>query len=76
MPGLLYTKRSTMVFNYFITKKVTLVFPSLKELWEFFAITELKEFRLESANCSVTGRFSEEEIAMAKEKLKARLCEE
>jgi len=65
-----------MVFNYFLVKKVTLIFPSAEALWEFFAITELKEFRLESANCSVTGRFTEEEIAMAKGKMNAILGEE
>lgn len=65
-----------MVFNYFLVKKVTLIFPSPEELWQFFAVTELKEFRLESANCSVTGRFTEEEIVMAREKLNAKIIEE
>jgi len=63
-----------MVFNYFLVKKVTLIFPSAEALWEFFALSELREFRLESANCSVTGRFTDEEIAMAKEKMKANLA--
>lgn len=56
-------------------KKVTLVFPSSKEMWEFFAITGLQEFRLDSVNCSVTGRFSESEIEIAQTQLNATVQE-
>lgn len=59
------------MLNNFLVKKTTLVFPSSKELWDFFKITEVKEFRLDSAKCSVTGRFNSGEIQIAKEKLQA-----
>ena len=61
------------VLGNFMTKKTTLVFPSPKELWDFFKLSEIKEFRLDSAKCSVTGKFNPEEIGMAKEKLNARV---
>jgi hypothetical protein len=54
-------------------KKVTLVFPSSKEMWDFFSMTGLKEFRLDSAKCSITGRFSESEIELAQSRLNATL---
>lgn len=60
------------MLNSFLIKKTTLVFPSPKELWDFFKITEVREFRLDSAKCSVTGRFNSDEIQLAKEKLQAR----
>lgn len=53
-----------------------MVFPSSKELWDFFKLTEVKEFRLDSAKCSVTGRFQTEEIQLAKEKLQAKIKDE
>jgi len=56
-----------------MVKKTTLVFPSSKELWAFFKITEVKEFRLDSAKCSVTGRFLSEEIQIAQEQLQAKI---
>ena len=62
-------------FNNYLIKKTTLVFPTSKELWEFFKLTEIREFRLDSAQCSVTGRFDHEEIEIAKEKLQARIAE-
>jgi hypothetical protein len=64
------------VLNNYLVKKTTLVFPTSKELWEFFKLTEIREFRLDSAKCSVTGRFLSEEIQLAKEELKARVEEE
>jgi hypothetical protein len=60
------------MLNNFLIKKTTLVFPSSKELWEFFKITEVREFRLDSAKCSVTGRFNSDEIQLAKDQLKAK----
>lgn len=59
------------MLNNFLVKKTTLVFPSSKELWDFFKITEVKEFRLDSAKCSVTGRFNANEIQLAKNMLQA-----
>jgi len=56
-----------------MVKKTTLVFPSAKELWDFFKITDVKEFRLDSAKCSVTGRFLSEEIQIAQEQLHAKI---
>jgi hypothetical protein len=61
------------IINNYLIKKTTLTFPSSKELWDFFKITEVKEFRLDSAKCSVTGRFNSEEIQLAKEQLKAKV---
>lgn len=61
----------TSIINNYLAKKITLVFPSSKEMWEFFSITGLKEFSLDSATCSVTGRFSESEIEIAQAKLNA-----
>lgn len=59
------------ILNNLLVRKITLVFPSSKELWDFFKLTEVREFHLDSAKCSVTGRFDSEEIQMAKEKLGA-----
>lgn len=60
-----------IVFHHFLVKKVTLIFPSSNELWKFFQMTEIKEFRLDSATCSVTGRFPEHEVEIAKKQMKA-----
>jgi hypothetical protein len=60
------------LLNNFLVKKTTLVFPSSKELWDFFKMTEVREFRLDSAKCSVTGRFNSDEIQLAKDQLKAK----
>jgi hypothetical protein len=61
------------ILNNYLVKKTTLTFPSSKELWDFFKMTEVREFRLDSAKCSVTGRFNSEEIQLAKEKLEAKV---
>lgn len=61
------------MLNNYLVKKTTLVFPSSRELWDFFKITEVREFRLDSAKCSVTGRFNSDEIQLAKDKLQAKL---
>ena len=76
--GSTYNKREVMIsiLNNYLVKKTTLVFPSSKELWDFFKLTEVKEFRLDSAKCSVTGRFQTEEIQLAKEKLQAKIKDE
>lgn len=62
------------MLNNYLIKKTTLVFPTAKELWEFFRITDVREFRLDSAKCSVTGRFNSDEIQVAKEQLNAKLA--
>jgi hypothetical protein len=74
-PGLSDPNRSLMflLLNNYLVKKTTLVFPSSKELWEFFRLTDVREFHLDSFKCSVTGRFLAEDIEVAKEKLKARI---
>jgi len=61
--------------NYFL-RRTTLVFPSAGELWDFFNAIETKEFRLDTLTCSVTGRFSPEEIQLAKEKWNAQATSE
>jgi hypothetical protein len=64
------------IVNAYLVKKTTLVFPSASELWDFFKMTDIKEFRLDSARCSVTGRFDSQEIQLAKEQLNARVDNE
>ncbi len=59
------------IVNNYLVERVTLVFPSAKQMWEFFSITGLKEFRLDSATCSITGRFSQPEIEIALTRLNA-----
>lgn len=64
-----------IVFNPFLAKKQTLLFPSSKELWRFFQLTEIKEFRLDSAQCSVTGRFPEHEVEIATTQMNAKIAD-
>jgi hypothetical protein len=64
-----------LVNNYFV-RKTTLVFHSTGNLWDFFNAIETKEFRLDTLTCSVTGRFSTNEIQLAKEKWKAEVKNE
>ena len=61
------------MLNNYLVKKTTLVFPSSREIWDFFKITDVREFRLDSAKCSVTGRFNCDEIRLAKEQLQAKV---
>ena len=63
------------LFTAYLVKKTTLIFPSSWELWEFFKLTDVREFRLDSAKCSVTGKFSADDIALAKERLRAKVRE-
>jgi hypothetical protein len=74
-PGLVYCKSRLMlsILNNYLVKKTTLIFPSPKELWDFFKFSDIKEFRLDSAKCSVTGRFVSEDIQLATEKLRAKV---
>jgi len=52
-------------------KKVVINFPNLGAMWEFFEISEVKEFRLDSSRCSVSGRFHAMEIERAKKEMNA-----
>jgi hypothetical protein len=56
-------------------KKVTLNFPSAGAMWAFFETSELREFRLDSSKCSVTGRFLPLEIEKAQREMNATLEE-
>jgi hypothetical protein len=47
-------------------KKLTILFPSEFAMWRFFETSELREFKLDSAKCTVTGRFLSTEIERAK----------
>jgi hypothetical protein len=63
-----------MVINNFLTgwlKKVTLNFPSETEMWRFFETSDLREFRLDSSNRTVTGRFLPLEIERAQTQMNA-----
>jgi hypothetical protein len=53
------------------TKKVTISFPTVMAMWEFFEISEVKEFRLDSSKCAVTGRFHSGEIEKAQKEMNA-----
>lgn len=66
------------VIDGFLTgrvKKVTLNFPSEYEMWRFFETSDLREFRLDSSKCTVTGRFLPLDIKKAQTKMKAIIKE-
>jgi len=52
-------------------KRVTINFPTANAMWEFFENSELREFRLDSSKCSVTGRFLPLEIERAQKEMNA-----
>ena len=52
-------------------KKVVINFPSLGAMWEFFESSDLREFRLDSSRCSVSGRFHAMEIERARKEMNA-----
>lgn len=54
-------------------KKVTLNFPSEGEMWRFFETSDVREFRLDSSNRTVTGRFLPMEIERALTQMKATI---
>ncbi|MGZ3880423.1 MAG: hypothetical protein ACXVBF_03760, partial [Flavisolibacter sp.] len=56
-------------------KKVTISFPSATVMWDFFESSEIKEFRLDSSKCSVTGRFLPYEIERARKEMNASIEE-
>jgi hypothetical protein len=56
-------------------KKVTISFPSATTMWDFFESSEVKEFRLDSSKCSVTGRFLPFEIERAQKVMNASIEE-
>ena len=67
-----------MLINSFLTgwvKKVTLNFPSEAEMWRFFETSDVREFRLDSSNRTVTGRFLPMEIERAQTQMNAIIKE-
>ena len=56
-------------------KKVVINFPSAGAMWEFFESSDLKEFRLDSSRCSVSGRFHAMEIERARKEMNASVEE-
>jgi hypothetical protein len=67
-----------MLINSFLTgwiKKVTLNFPSEAEMWRFFETSDIREFRLDSSNRTVTGRFMPMEIERAQTQMNAIIKE-
>jgi hypothetical protein len=44
-------------------------------MWDFFESSEVKEFRLDSSKCSVTGRFLPFEIERAQKVMNASIEE-
>jgi hypothetical protein len=57
------------------SKKVTISFPTATVMWDFFERSEVKEFRLDSSKCSVTGRFLPFEIERAEKEMNASIEE-
>jgi len=53
------------------TKKTTLIFPDSQQLWAFFSIAELSEFRIDSSRYAFTGKLQADDIEMAKKRLGA-----
>ena len=67
-----------MLIDSFLTgwvKKVTLNFPSEAEMWKFFETSDVREFRLDYSNCTVTGRFLPVEIERAQTQMNAVIQE-
>ena len=56
-------------------KKITLNFPSEAEMWRFFETSDVREFRLDSSNCTVSGRFLPIEIERAQTQMNAVIKE-
>jgi hypothetical protein len=56
-------------------KKVTLIFPSIKGMWQFLRCSESSNFEIVYTECLLTGVFSEEEILKATVKQKATIRE-
>jgi hypothetical protein len=52
-------------------RKTTLIFPNSQKLWTFFAMAEVKEFRIESSKHVFTGKLMRDDIELAKQKLGA-----
>ena len=66
------------VIDGFLTrrvKKVTLNFPSEAEMWKFFETSDVREFRLDSSKCTVTGHFLPLEIKRAQNQMNAIIKE-
>ena len=56
-------------------KKVVINFPTAGAMWEFFETSDLKEFRLDSSRCSVSGRFLPLDIEKARKEMNAMIEE-
>lgn len=56
-------------------KKITLNFPSEAEMWKFFETSDIREFRLDSSQCTVTARFFPAEIKRAQSQMNAIIRE-
>lgn len=50
---------------------MTLIFPNDQKLWSFFATAEVAEFRIDSSKNTISGRFQQEDIELAKQKFGA-----
>jgi hypothetical protein len=63
-----YTDMFSLLIN---TKKTTLIFPNSQQLWAFFSIAELSEFRIDSSKYAFTGKLQANDIEIAKKRLGA-----
>jgi hypothetical protein len=57
-------------------KKVTIVFASWKDLWDFQNHVRSDNFDIVQNSCELKGQFSNDEISFAVNVMKARLVEE
>lgn len=64
------------MLTLFNTKKTTLIFPDTQNLWTFFSMTEVSDFRIESSRDAFIGKLRQEDIELAKERLGAREVKE
>ena len=65
----------TSLFANFDLKRTTLVFPTSQNLWTFFAMAEIKDFRIESSKCVFSGKLQRSDIEFAKRRFGANeLC--
>lgn len=53
------------------TRKTTLIFPDNQNLWAFFSMAEVSDFRIESSRHAFIGKLRQNDIALAKERLGA-----
>lgn len=60
------------MLSQIIAKKTTLIFPDAQNLWTFFSMAEVSDFRIESSRHAFIGRLRQDDIERAKERLGAR----